>query len=730
MDPKPSHALVPTGADYARPVKTEPITGEYYGYSTSPSASTAMRGHLRLLQRRLRLILLIFAATMAVGIGFLLTSTPTYRATAEILVTPTERGGGATSPDLADSLGGFMRVRSVATQIKVMGSADLLDEAFAALPESLRRAGFGTNAKRLSGYPIVIDNPKDTDIIVVHVTARNPDAAAEFANRVMQTALSRRTETIREMARLATGQVSAELETCQANLLQARNDLATLKRTHGLPDFTEAMHADVQALAALEAQATQASLDLRRAQLNRQSLRQELRQTSTMVERERVTADNPVLHTIDTELERLEQRRTELLQEYLPTANEVRTVDRQITSLKQRKQAAMTTQKETVTTARNPLLDTLREQYMTSQVSEQEAQSRLAHTRAEAERQRKRLAALPDYEKRVSLLMSRIAELDSTHKYLTGQRQELSLSMHGGLPNVMPITLARANPRPVSPNVKSTLVLTFLLAVLAALGVAILFDQFDDRINTVDTLEQQTHQPVLASLPQVRNGFQGLVTDTDCPLGLLESFRILRGNIFLTMPDPLPRVILVSSARSGEGKSTTVANLAVTIALAGKRVLIVDGDLRHPSVHLAYRLPNTEGLSDVLDGRTTAEACIRATEYPTLHVLTAGRIPEHPTELLASTAMIEFLAGVREQYDCIILDSVPLLNLSDGAQLAALAEGVVLVVSSTRTRQPELQRTLRILDQIGCPVIGLVYNRSHDLPALQWAGDEELGVRS
>jgi capsular exopolysaccharide synthesis family protein len=224
----------------------------------------------------------------------------------------------------------------------------------------------------------------------------------------------------------------------------------------------------------------------------------------------------------------------------------------------------------------------------------------------------------------------------------------------------------------------------------------------------------------------VKNGFHGLIVDQGCPPALLESFRILRGNILLSMPEPLPRIIMLTSPRPGEGKSTTTANLAASIAMSGKRVLIIDCDLRHPSIHQIYDLPNEIGLSMVLAGETAGETAIQPTTIQQLDVMTAGPVPAYPPELLASSEFPSLLAALRDTYDCILLDSTPLVNLSDGAMLAAHAEGVLVVVASGYTRYPDLNMALRVLEQVGAPILGLIHNRSDDVAAVRWSNGRDV----
>ncbi|HEY3376864.1 MAG TPA: polysaccharide biosynthesis tyrosine autokinase [Armatimonadota bacterium] len=715
-----SRELVPLHGDYARPAVPEPVVGDYY-YGRPQTKSAIARSYKQMLFRQRRTIILTFVLVMAAGLTWTLTRPPLYRAVAEMLVTPMDRGSGNTD-NLAVDIGTMTRVRSVATEMKLLNSPDLLDEAFARLPESLRLKGFRTPNMALADYPIAITNPRDTDVVAVEVTARDPDAAARFANQILRTNMRRSQETTKNIAELATEHVNSELLKCDKALRQTLNDLAQFKQQSGVVDVNASVAATAQGLANLESQTAQAQSEAVRAKVSKQLLERELRRTAPTIVASINEADNPVLLTVNNQIEQLQQQRASLLQEYLPSAPEIRSIDQQIAEAMKRKADAMARRAQSVTTAHNPLVDNLQQNYINAIVAEQESASRAAISHTQAGAMRGNIAKLPRAEERITLLASRVTELQTTHAYLVSQQQALTLSMHGGLPNAMPITAARPDPKPVSPNIPASVVLLTVLASLLALGLAVVRDQLDDHLHSAETLEGITGRRVLVSLPQVRNGFRGLVTAEECPPALLESFRILRGNFLLSMLDPLPRTIMVTSPQAGDGKSTTVANLAATIALSGKRVLLMDCDMRHPSIHLIYGLDNARGLSTILQGEATFEECLQQSGVEGLDILPAGITAPHPPELLASPSMGQLLEELRERYDCVLLDSTPMINLSDGTILAALVEGAIVVVSSDRTRQPELQTALRTLEQVGVPILGLVHNRSADTSALEWRG--------
>jgi capsular exopolysaccharide synthesis family protein len=190
-----------------------------------------------------------------------------------------------------------------------------------------------------------------------------------------------------------------------------------------------------------------------------------------------------------------------------------------------------------------------------------------------------------------------------------------------------------------------------------------------------------------------------------------EAYRVLRNNLHYANPDVPLRRILVTSAGPGEGKSTTAANLALTMAQGERSVLLVEADLRRPSVHTLFRQPSSPGLSSYLVGDALLAAVLLKSAVANLSVVVSGPIPPNPAELLASRRMHEFLDTVSERFDAVILDSPPVLATSDACAIAPHVDGVLLVVDSGRTPQVALRRAKERLEAVRGRIIGAVLNR-------------------
>jgi capsular exopolysaccharide synthesis family protein len=207
------------------------------------------------------------------------------------------------------------------------------------------------------------------------------------------------------------------------------------------------------------------------------------------------------------------------------------------------------------------------------------------------------------------------------------------------------------------------------------------------------------------------NGFpEALVAIQDPTSAASEAYRMLRTNLFYARVDIPPKVIVLTSAGRDEGKSTTVANLGVTLARAGKHTLILDCDLRKPTQHSIFRTRNIMGLVDLLIGEQEPQE-VWIEPIPNLKLIPAGAPPPNPAEILTSRRLTEFLGRVRQDFDYVLVDTPPMGYVSEAAALAANGDGVLLILDSQRTRKGALRQALRRLRSVGANVLGTVMNK-------------------
>ncbi|MEH6908139.1 CpsD/CapB family tyrosine-protein kinase [Neobacillus drentensis] len=206
------------------------------------------------------------------------------------------------------------------------------------------------------------------------------------------------------------------------------------------------------------------------------------------------------------------------------------------------------------------------------------------------------------------------------------------------------------------------------------------------------------------------NNKRNIIAMFDSKSPIAEQYRTIRTNIQFSSIDQEVRSLMVTSSGPGEGKSTTVANLAVVFAQQGKRVLLVDADLRKPTVQYTFNQTNTFGLTSVLTKQMTLEKAISTTEEKNLFVLTSGPIPPNPAELLSSQAMAQFFQDVYELFDIVLFDTPPVLAVTDAQILANKCEGTILVVSSGKTEKELVIKAKELLDSAQSKLLGVVLN--------------------
>ncbi len=280
--------------------------------------------------------------------------------------------------------------------------------------------------------------------------------------------------------------------------------------------------------------------------------------------------------------------------------------------------------------------------------------------------------------------------------------------------NVRIIDRALVPRSPVSPRKNLVLLIGFIVALLAATGIIFAVEFFDTRIRDIEELEQIVGRTVLGIFPRfevteagkiAEIAFEGSSHDP-----AVESLRTIRTNIRLAHPDINAKTLLITSSVSQEGKTTVSANVAVSFAVAGRRTLLVDTDMRKPRVHKLFGLENKEGISTYLLGEKPIEELIRTNVYRGLDLLLCGPIPPNPAELMESKRFRDMIERLRGIYDVIVFDSPPIIAVSDAAILATLTDGVVVVVKVAQVSRDILKRSIAQLAKANAVVLGAVVN--------------------
>jgi capsular exopolysaccharide synthesis family protein len=317
----------------------------------------------------------------------------------------------------------------------------------------------------------------------------------------------------------------------------------------------------------------------------------------------------------------------------------------------------------------------------------------------------------PAQDAALAALETQLVNLRATYASL------LAFSSAGSASLLSVIEPAVTPDTPISPRPLLNVLLACVIALLVAGGVILLAAYLDDTIKTPADVEEVVGLPTLGSVGRMTGGrgrseIYRLATLLYPRSAVAESYRMLRSNLEFARVDRPIHTILVTSSLPGEGKTVTAANLAIAFALEGRRVLLVDADLRKPAVHTLFDVPNTQGLTTMLRSDTVSlESVAHTNEQERLKVLTSGPLPPNPAEMLGSQRMLTVLQRLQAGQDVLIIDSPPLRVVTDAAILSAFVDGTLMVIDAGKSRRPAVRLGREALNRVNAQILGVVLNR-------------------
>jgi len=317
----------------------------------------------------------------------------------------------------------------------------------------------------------------------------------------------------------------------------------------------------------------------------------------------------------------------------------------------------------------------------------------------------------------ISRLQSNLSQFQLTYSQLLKSDQDMRLAEAKALSSVVVAEPAIAAANPVRPKVMQNVLLAVLVGLMLAAGVALLIEYLDDTMQSSEDIQRVLGVPVLGYVVRLKKKDVGQLASltTQSPRSpVVEAFRVLRTNLQFSMLDRPGNAIMVTSSSPKEGKTTTVVNLAQVMAQTGKRVIVVDTDLRRPSLHRYFNLKNDVGLTNaLLDPLALDQGALRAIGVSNLMVLTSGPLPPNPAELLGGSRMAALIDSLKLRADVVLFDTPPALLVTDPALLAGMMDGILMVVDSSATRADGLARAREALERGGGSgkILGALLNK-------------------
>ncbi len=346
-------------------------------------------------------------------------------------------------------------------------------------------------------------------------------------------------------------------------------------------------------------------------------------------------------------------------------------------------------------------------------------ESRQQSLNARLETLRKETARYPALAADEERLRASQRSLQTVYENLREQYQLAQIAQAVDINVVQPIDQASLPIRPIAPDRRRDALLAAALGILIGLAIAVMLDRLDDSVRSPDEITEMLNLSVLGMIPAIRleeakvegpTIMERLVTHANPRSPVAEAYRSLRTNLAFARARENVKTLVLTSPGPADGKSTTVANLAITFAQQGQRTLLVDADLRRAVLDKTFSVPRSPGLTEVIVGEAELEHAVNATDVPNLFVLGSGHFPPNPSELLGSPAMRNVLREAKEQFDVVLFDSPPLLAVTDAAVLATMVDGTVLVIRMGSTARQAVRRALSQLTAVRVRVLGAVMN--------------------
>ncbi|MHB0999827.1 MAG: GumC family protein [Armatimonadota bacterium] len=661
--------------------------------------------------RRRWIMLFVLTAVVFLGVIYTITRKPIYEASAQIVVVASSSGSSSASGDLGiiGDLQALTRSRSIDTQAVILSGRNLLKKAYDRLPADMKSNGF--NSEKLPDWAWKVTPKKNTDAIDITTKSFDPKAAAELANSIAITYFLRDLEKNQRATRQARTYAEEQMRIINTDLDKANDELSSYKRQTGIVSPVTQIEKLAEHIAKLQLDNDAAKVELATSEKQVGALQSQLSVQEPDVVSNTTITRNPEFSAVVNKITELNSERAQLLEEFTPASREIEKIDGQIKAQKENLKSLAENIVTSTSESRNPVRDALLTDFSRGVAAQAASSARVRAVNSVLDTAKQRSQSLPEEERELSDRMQKVALLQRTYEMLSEKYYALLLNERAMLPNGELNTEAEIPESPAYPDKKRNIAMFFILGVMASVGVAFILERLDCTIHDQSSLDHQLGVPALSAIPEIPEDMPHLIIDSGSSSILSESYRILRNNISFSSIDRPIKLLAVTSPGRGEGKSTTSANLAIAMAMDGKKVLLVDCDLRRPSQHKLFKVKRDKGFTNVVTGACSLEDAILPTDVENLYILPSGPLPPNPSEFLNSQHSRDLLKRIGDSYDMVIVDCPPAVGLSDVQVISTIVDGLLLLVCMDRTLRPHLQITMRTLKQVNAPLIGSVINR-------------------
>lgn len=656
------------------------------------------------------LVLGVPALTLLFALGYLRTAPRIYEATSIVRVQ--QQGDLRVLPpfiqgnlDRSQQISLKTVERLVRTRLTVQQAIQALrQESTNHVPSDLLDEGELLKLVRTKGI--------EPDLVEISVRHFDPKLAALIANGLAKAMVQRFTEDTRMEASQERRYIEQSLRSVesQLNALEAR--IAQEKKRLGVVDVLKETEALVNTMNSYK-------IELRTAQAQRDAAEQMVKRLSQQIAKEQplvsveVAKENPLLKQMREQLVQAELERAQLLARYTPDHIDVQQVEERLQALKEALSQQVQQLVKEYEVAPNPAYELVHQQLMEAETERFTADAKVQALSSLLTELRQRLATLPDNQRRVGDLMRQAQTMEQVYTNLLMRLEDARIREAARLGDILIADLATVPKTPVSPRPLLTIALAVMLGLLIGVGLALTLEALNDSVETPDEIQRLIGVPILSVVPKTRSDLthEHIFDLMASRRASAEAIRLLRTNLkFLSAQKPF-RSLLVTSTAPGEGKTFISTALAIAWAQAGHPTILVDFDLRHPQIHECLDLQNDAGLTNLLVGTMAVEEVLQTTPIQNFRVITSGPLPPSPTALLETDRARQVLDQLKTLADIVILDTPPILSVSDTSLLVSLCDSVLTVIEAGKTPRIPLRKLKEQIDLVRGHLLGGVLNK-------------------
>jgi len=673
------------------------------GIELAPEPLKRRQSLLQAVWRRRWIVLLALVTCTGAGVVYLSKATPIYTSSSRLLVEQTGPKVIATSDGLVRQSKNYLY-----TQCELLKSTPILSRAVNFLgsrklhtfDDVTDRVGFlKANVKASVG--------KADDIITVKLDSPYPQEAAQIVNAIVESYVAYQSNRQRNTAAEILRILQREKVRRDAELKERFEAAMAFKRENEIISFgTDASNIIIQRLDRLSNALTQAELGLMEAKARYETIRSLLADPRKMLLLRNTLLPNQTAAPQDAvplqaERDRLSLRLTELRQECTEDHPAVRMIKLKLKELDERED-------KRVRALAKAHLEWLKQQVVA-------AETRVRDLKKSLEAQRKLAQELNSKAVEYAVLMAEQKRAERICDILDSRIKEIDITDDAGALNISLLETARPAELPSRPRKAQVMGVAFALGLLLGVSLALLGEWMDHRLRSANEVSEALGLPVLGVVPRLssRKGpaHVGKVVDLEPSSHAAEAYRTVRTAVYFGAPDVEIKTLLVTSPAPSDGKTTLVSNLAVAMAHAGQKVIVLDADFRKPSQHKIFEVDEeASGVTELLAGGGALDEAIQSTGVERLDMLPCGQIPPNPSEMLNSQAFGGLLAELSERYDRILVDAPPVLSLADARVLGARCDAALLVLRAEKSSRKPSQQAVESLLSVGTRILGVVIN--------------------